>query len=176
MNQFMNPLGSVIDIIPGFVPVDMQTATNTGDGICLKNCAGVLVVAFKAAGTAGDDPKYTIYQQRNVGNTDGGAKALNVIETVWKKQGAALTGVGTWTKETQTADDDYQADATSAESQAVYAFWVPSSALDHADGYDCIRVDCADVGSNAQLGCLLYILAGLRYPTAPENLPSAIVD
>lgn len=175
MNPFINPLGSAIDIVPGVVPLDLQTA-RTGDAICLKNCAGVLIVIFKGAGTASDDPDFTLYQQTNVANSLSDAKALNAIDTIWKKQGAALTSVGTWTKVEQTADEVFSADATSAEEQALYAIWVPASALDMDAGFDCIRMDVGDVGSNAQLGCILYILAGLRYPCDPANLPSAIAD
>lgn len=175
MNPFVNPLGSVIDIIPAVMPLDLQTA-RAGDAISLKNAAGVLILVVKGAGTAGDDPDFTLYQQSDVANSLSDAKALNAIDVIWKKQGAALTAVGTWTKVEQTADEVFSADATSAEEQALYAIWVPATALDRDGGFDCIRLDVADVGNNAQLGCVLYILAGLRYPSDPANLPSAIID
>jgi len=37
-----------------------------------------------------------------------------------------------------------------------------------------VRVTVADVGGNAQLGCLLYILSEPRH--AAETMPSAIID
>lgn len=168
----MLPLGAGIDIVAGIIPLDLQTA-RTGDYVSLKNAEGVLVVIFKGAGTAGDDPDFTLNQATSVAG--GSAKALNAIETVYKKQGT-LTSVGVWTKETQTADEVYSADATSAESEAIYVFDVPAAKLDVDNGFDCISVDVADVGTNAQLGCVLYILYGLREQDKPENLASRIVD
>lgn len=169
----MNPLGSLIDIVPGIMPLDLQTA-RTGDYVSLKNAAGCLVVIVKGAGTAADDPDFTLNQATAVAGTS--AKALNAIDTVYKKQGAALTAVGTWTKETQTADEVYSADGTSAEEQAVYCFNVDAAQLDVDNGFDCISVDCGDVGTNAQLGTVLYILHGLRYPDKPDALPNSIAD
>jgi hypothetical protein len=55
-------------------------------------------------------------------------------------------------------------------------FQIEADQLDRANGFDCVNVSCSDVGNNAQLGCALYVLYGLRYPSAPENLPSAIAD
>lgn len=169
----MNPLGSHFDIVPGVVPVDLQGA-QTGDYVSLKNHQGALVVFFKGAGTAGDDPTLEIQQATSV--AAGSAKDLNGFITIYKKQGAALTGVGSWTKVTQTADEDFVGDATSAEEQGLYAAWIPADLLDVDNGFDCIQVNVKDVGNNAQLGCVLYILCGLRYQDAPESLASAIVD
>lgn len=173
MDRNLMPLGNVIDLVAGVVPVDLQTA-QTGDYISLKNAEGVLIVAFKGAGTAAQDPDFTLYQATTVAG--GSAKVAAVIDTIYTKQGAALTAVGSWTKVTQTASETYSADATSAEEQAIYAIPVRADQLDVANGFDCIRVDVADVGNAAQLGCVLYLLYGLKYPSAPESLPSAIVD
>ena len=168
----MNPLGNSLDIVSGIVPQDLQTA-RTGDYISLKGAAGVLIVIFKGAGTAGDDPDFTLNQATAVAGT--GAKVLNAVETIYKKQGT-LTAVGAWTKVTQAADELFSADDTSAESQGLYVIDVPADKLDVDNGYDCLSVDAADVGTNAQLGCVLYILYGLRYADQPENLESKIVD
>jgi hypothetical protein len=168
----MHPLGKSFDIVPAIAPLDLQTA-RTGDWCSMKNAAGVCIVFFKGAGTAGDDPDITVQQATDVAGTS--AKDLDAVATVYKKQGT-LTSVGTWTKVTQTADALYDADGTSAEEQAVYVMQIEADQLDKANGFDCINVSCSDVGSNAQLGCALYILYGLRYPSAPENLSSAIVD
>ena len=43
-------------------------------------------------------------------------------------------------------------------------------------GFDCVRMRCSDVGTNAQLGAGFYLLYGLHYPSAPESLPTAIID
>lgn len=168
----MKPLGSLIDIIPAIVPLDLQTARD-GDWVSLKNAQGVCFVFFKGAGTDGDDPDITIEQGSDVAGT--GAKVLNAIRTVYKKQGT-LTAVGTWTAVSQTADELFDADGTSAQEQALYVFSVEADELDADNGFDCVRIRCADTGTNAQLGAALYILYGLRHQTAPENLPNAIAD
>ena len=42
--------------------------------------------------------------------------------------------------------------------------------------YDCLQIAVADVGSNAQLGCALYILHGLKLAETPANLTDATTD
>ena len=169
----MNPLGSILDIVPGTVPADLQTYV-AGDFVSLKNAEGCLVVFFKGVGTAADDPVLELQQATTVAG--GSVKDLNGFIDIYKKQGALLSAVGSWTKVSQTADEDFTGDATSAEEQGLYAAYIPANILDVDNGFDCLQVNCKDVGNNAQLGCILYILIGLRYPDAPANLPSAIVD
>jgi len=168
----MNPLGSYLDLVSGTVPADLQTAV-AGDYISLKNAAGVLVVFFKGAGTAAEDPTLELQQATAVAGTN--AKDLNGFVDIYKKQGT-LTAVGSWTKVTQTADEDFVGDGTSAESQGLYAAWIPSALLDRANGFDCVQVNVKDTGVAAQIGCVLYIVCGLRFQEAPENLPSLIAD
>lgn len=168
----MLPLGDSIDIVPAIVPLDLQTARD-GDWVSLKNAKGVLFVVFKGAGTAGDDPSITIEQASDVAGT--GAKVLNAVVDFYKKIGT-LTAVGTWTKVTQTADELVTVDAVSAEAEGIWAFNVEADQLDVDGGFDCVRIRIADVGGNAQLGCALYILHGLRYKATPESLLSAIAD
>lgn len=168
----MKPLGALFDIVPAIVPLDLQTA-RTGDWVSLKNAQGVAIVFFKAAGTAGDDPTLTVQQATDVAGTS--AKNLSTITAVHKKQGT-LTAVGTWTTSTQAAAATYAGDGTSAEEQAVYVIEIEADELDVDNGFDCINVSCSDVGTNAQLGCALYILYGLRYGGAPSTLLSAIAD
>lgn len=167
----MNLLGK-IDIVPAIIPLDLQTARD-GDWVSLKNAQGCLVVVFKGTGTAGDDPSITIEQASDVAGT--GAKVLNAITEFFKKTGT-LTSVGTWTRVTQTADELVTVDTASAEVEAIWAFNIESDQLDVDNGFDCVRVRIADVGTNAQLGCALYILHGLRFPAGPDALLSAIAD
>jgi len=170
----VNPLGHIFDIVPGTVPADLQTAV-AGDYVSLKNVTGgVLVVFFKAAGTAADDPTLELQQAKTVAG--GEAKDLNGFIKIHKKQGAALTAVGSWTEVSQTADEDFVGDGTSAEEQGLYAAWIPVDLLDVDNGFDCLQVNVKDTGTNAQLGCVLLFLCGLRYQAAPADLPSAIVD
>ncbi len=168
----MKGLGALFDIIPAILPLDLQTARD-GDWVSLKNASGVTIVVHKGAGTAGDDPVISFQQASDVAGT--GAKDLSTIAEIFSKQGT-LTSVGSWTRTTQAAGASYTGDGTSAESEAVYAFYVSADQLDVDNGFDCLRVRIADVGSNAQLGSALYLLHGLSYPARPDRLPNSIAD
>ena len=159
-------------ICSGFVPVDTQAAANAGDTVSMKNFSHLTVIFFKAAGTAGDDPVLTFQQCQDVAET--GIKNLVKIDEYWSKQGAALTAVGTFTRTAQTASQTVTLDATSAEEQGIYVFEIDGSDLDTANSFDCVKASVADVGGNAQLGAMLYILSEPRF--AGSTLPSAIVD
>lgn len=165
-------LGKLFDIIPVIVPADLQTAQN-GDYVSLKNAGGVTFVVFKAAGAAGDDPDITIRQAQDVSGT--GVKDLDAFATIYKKQGT-LTGVGTWTKVTQTADALYSADATSAEEQAMYVLECAADQLDVDNGFDCVTLNVADVGTNAQIGCAFAILWDLKKGAPAEDLVNSLTD
>jgi hypothetical protein len=155
-------------IISGFVPVNLATAANAGDWVSMKQFQRLVILFFAAAGTAGDDPTLTVEQASAVAGT--GAKALTFtrIDT-W--QGADLTAVGTPTTVAQTAANTYT-DATSAEVQKIWVVEIDAADLDVDNGFDCVRGSIADVGTNAQIGCLLYLGLYSRY--APPA--SAIVD
>lgn len=153
----------LLEIASAFVPVDTQTAANTGDYVCLKGYERIAFVFFKGAGTANDDPVVSARQATDVADTSG--KALN-LSSYWKKEGT-LTAVTYWTEVTQTAAATTTLSATSAESEGLYVFDIAASDLDVANGFDCVRFAVADTGSaGAQLGAGLYILYNPRYPGA----------
>lgn len=158
-------------IVAGFLPVDMQTGANSGDYVSLKGWGKCTVVFYKDAGTAGDDPTLNFQQATAVDGS--GAKDLTKVATIHTKQGADLFTVGQYTKVTQTPATSYT-DATSAEVEAIWVVDINAEDLDVDNGFDCLAVDVADVGANAQLGCVLYILSDPRYPQAIVD--SAIAD
>ncbi len=170
-----NPLGSLFDLVSGFVPVDTQSAANPGTYVSLKNYEGVVFVFHKAIGVANDDPVLELQQAVSVAG--GSAKDLTAFKTIYRKQGALVGAVGTWTKDTQTADEDYTMNATSAEQQALVAVYVDAADLDRDNGFDCVQCNCKDTGAaGAQLASMLYILVGPRYQRSPEDSLSAIAD
>lgn len=144
-------------IVSAIVPVDLSTAANNGDWVSLANYNRLTVVVFKGAGTAGDDPVITLKQASD--NAGTGAKALN-FTTVWSKVGTQ-TGIGQFTKTTQAAANTYT-DTVSAEAQGVFVVEVVAEQLDAANDFTHVQVSIPDVGSNAQLGCALYILTEPR--------------
>lgn len=168
----MEALGRLFDLHAAILPLDLQTARN-GAWVSLKNYHGLTVVVIKGAGTDGDDPTFTFEQAQAVAGTNG--KALSVIDRVFSKEHATVLP-GTWTKETQAAASTFVPGDPSAQDIAMYVFDIEADELDVDNGFDCVRVICSDVGTNAQLGCALYILRVPKYQTEPQNLPSPIAD
>jgi hypothetical protein len=170
-----DPFGETFDLVPGIIPVDLAAAANNGDFVSLKGAQGAYIVFFKAAGTANDDPTVTLRQASDVAGT--GEKDAAVITEYFKKQGALLTAVGSWTRVTQAAAATVAGNSTSAEEQLLAVIRVEADQLDVDNGFDCIRANIADTGAaGAQLGAVLYLLFGLRYGGRPDALPNAIAD
>ncbi|RSN26501.1 hypothetical protein DMC63_01305 [Streptomyces sp. WAC 05977] len=166
-------LGRGVDISIGAAPVDLSAAAVTGKRVSLKGAGGVTIVVVKAAGTAGDDPTVTLKQHTAA---SGGTTAnLAIIDHYYLKDAVALAGSETWTKKTQAAAAtiaDPGGAGTSAEHQQILVIEVDSKSL--ADGYSYVSLDVADVGTNAQLGVVLYLLRDLRAGRTPENLQAPL--
>ena len=161
-------------IVPAIRPVDLQGGANNGDFVSLKNYAHCAVVFHSAVGTGGDDPTINLNQATDVSGTS--SKSLSVIDTIYVKQAAtSLASTGQWSKVTQSAAATYT-EATSAEQEALWVVEFDADELDVDNGFDCVQLTVADIGSNAQLGAAYYILTQPRFPAAPENMLSAIGD
>lgn len=161
------------NIAQGFLPVNMQTGANAGDWVSLKNYRKCAIVFFKAVGTAGDDPTITVEQATDVSNSQSDAKALNFTRVDKKQAASNLLAVGTFTKVTQASGNTFT-HADLAEQAAIIVIDIDEQMLDVDNGFDCIRASVADIGTNAQLGAMLYILHEPKFVTDP--LPSAIAD
>ncbi|MFD6620222.1 hypothetical protein ACFWFB_33820, partial [Streptomyces albidoflavus] len=154
----------------GAAPADLSAAAVTGKRVKLRDCGGLTIVVVKGAGTAGDDPTVTLRQ--HTAGTGGTTATLPVIDHYYLKDATALAGTETWTRVTQTAAAtiaDPGAAGTSAEHQQILVIEVESEQL--SDGYTHVSLDVADVGTNAQLGAVLY----LRRDLSIERAPSAMV-
>jgi hypothetical protein len=171
----MNPNNSILEymqICEGVLPLALTTA-RTGRVVSLKNYRRCLVALYKGIGTAGDDPTVTLLQGTDI--AFGTNKALNFTKIYVKQDLTKLSDVGQWTKVTQAAGNTYT-DLTSAEQAAIWAIDVKQEDLDIANNYDCIRASVSDVGTNAQLGCVLYFPYDPIVSIAPESMASAIAD
>ena len=158
----MSRLAERMQIVGGFVPVDMQTAANPGDYISFKNHDHCTIIIYTAIGTGGDDPVISLVQATSV--AAAGAKALNISEVFYKVGATALSAVGTFTRATQTAAATYDtAGIDGAENEAIFVLEIDAAQLDTDNDFDCLRVNIADVGSNAQLGCALYVMSDSSY-------------
>lgn len=162
-----------INIVEGFPIVDLSTAANNGDYVSLKNYRRCLIVLAASAGASGEPPTVTLQQAQDVSGT--AVKNLTVVTSFYTKAAATdLTGTGTWTKVTQAAANTFT--RVTGTLDKLWAAEVRDDQLDANNGFDCLRATVADVGGTAQLGYLFYILLDPRYPDAPENQLSAIVD
>ena len=150
----------------GFVPLDLQTQRD-GDWIGMKDFNHLSIVFFKAAGTAGDEATVTLQQATD--NAGTGVKALNFTE-IWRKQATDVQTVGQFTKTTQSAANSYT--NTNAEDQAIWVLEIDADMLDVDNGFKYVRLTLGDVGTNAQLGCVLYLLSEPRFADATP--PSAL--
>lgn len=166
----MRALGRLFDVGLCFAPVDTQSGAITGKRISLKNAASITFLVIKAAGTANDDPAFTLKQY--TAYTGGTTANLAAITAVYTKQETALDNDEPWVETTQAAAATYTGDGTSAESQMLIVFSVDATQL--SDGYTHVGLDLADTGSaGAQLAAAAYILHDLavqRKPTLLGNL------
>jgi len=162
----MDALGRSFDISAGISPVNLATAANTGKRVSLRNAGGVTIVVFKGAGTAAEDPSFTLKQHTAA---SGGTSAnLAAITYYFVKQEATLDGDETWSKVTQAASATVTGNGTSAEEEAIYVFEVDAAQLDA--NYTHVSLDIADVGTNSQIGGVLYLLRDLKVQRTPANL------
>ncbi len=155
-----------------FLPVDLGTAQN-GDYHSMKGYKHATLIFFKAIGTAGDDPTITVQQAKTVAG--GSVKELEFTEIYTKQAATNLLAVGQFTRIDQTASETYT-DDTSAEEAAIWVIEIDADDLDVENGFDCLRFNIADIGSNAQLGCGLIVLSEPRDATDAASQLSAIAD
>lgn len=161
-----------LQIAAGIAPIALTTA-RTGYAVSMKNYRRCLVLFFKGIGTAGDDPTITLAQGTDI--AFGTNKVLNFTK-VWHKQDLTkLSDVGQWTEVTQSAGATYT-DATSAEQMVLWAIEIHQQDLDINNNYDCIRASISDVGTNSQIGCVLYIMLDPIYPASPANMRAVTAD
>lgn len=158
-------LGESYDLSTGLVPVDLSTAANTGKRVFMQEVTSMDIVVIKAAGTAADDPVLTLKQ--HTASAAGTTTDLAVITEYMLKTEATLDGDETWTKVTQAAAatiTDPGGAGTSAESQQIVVIHVRADQLTAGNAY--VSLDIADVGTNAQLGTVLYILHNTDHAVA----------
>ena len=150
----------------GFVPLDLQTQRD-GDWVAMKDFNHLTILFYKGVGTAGDNATVTLQQATD--NAGAGAKALTFTE-IWRKQAADVQTVGQFTKSTQSAANTFT--NTNAAEQAIWALEIDADMLDVDNGFKYVRLTLNDIGTNPQLGCVLYILTEPRQsdPSPPSAL------
>lgn len=154
-------------VVMAIVPVDLTTAANNGDWVSLEDFNRCAVIFLKTAGTASDDPVFTLRQATD--NTGAGAKALTFTRIDTKV--GVQTGLAQFTTITQAAANTY-VDLVSAEAQNLFVVDVMAEQLDIDNGFKFLQLQIPDTGTAASLGAALYVLHEARYNTTP--LPGVI--
>jgi hypothetical protein len=165
----MEALGRLVDLSIGFAPVDMSTAANPGKRVSLRNADGLAIVLFKAVGTAAQDPVLTLNQ--HTASTGGSSAALVGIDHHFRKSATTLLGSEAWVRTDQTLASTLTLTGEAAK-QGIYVVEVEGARL--SDGFKYVSLDIADVGANAQLGTVLYLLRDLDVQRAPQNLVAGL--
>lgn len=147
------------------VPIDTNNTARTGDYYSLRGASGIVFVIAQGAWAAGT-PAVTLKQATDVAAS--GAKALGFTKKYSK---VALTG--TVNVAAAVASDTFN--LTNAANR-IEMIEVAAEDLDVSGGFDCVGLDIASPGANADLICVIAILYGLRYPADPIGLYDPKVD
>lgn len=161
----MYPNSALIErmqIVAGIVPKDFASGANSSDVVSMKNFGRCGILFIGDVGKTGEDPTLTVLQASSIAPSN--AKALNFTD-VYTKQGAALSAIGQWTRVTQAAGNTYTS-ATGGESEKMWYIEILAEMLDVDNGFDCVQVTIADIGTAGAMGTLLFLLGDPRYSNA----------
>lgn len=167
MNVCEGALPDVSDVVVGGLPVDLSAAALSGLWFNMKECSAVNALLISAIGTAGDDPVINLRQATN--NAGAGAKTLNIHRLDYKVGATGFTSASDlWQRVTSIDPDNpaasYDTDGINgAENGLLLSAFILATDLDINQGFTHIQLQVADVGTNAQLGCILYIPSQRHY-------------
>jgi len=160
-------------IVEASVPASLDAGATTGDYVSLKHASRCVIVLGSGVGTAGDDPILSLFQAQDVAGT-GAKDLLPPSGMTFKKQAATnLAAVAAWTSGSADITSNDVTNATAAEQALIWVVEIEPDLLDVDNGFDCLRADVNDVGTNAQAGYLIYILE-LKEQRAPTSAVSVI--
>ncbi len=160
-----------LQIAQGFTPGTLTT--NTAKAVSLAQYRRCLILFHSAVAVAAQDAiTLTVLQGTNVAFATN--KALTFTD-IWTKEGTDIGAVGQWTHITQAAANTFT-DSSAAAIEKMWALEFMAEQLDMQNNYSCIRAAIGDVGSHAQVGSLIYILADPYFSKKPEEMASALID
>jgi hypothetical protein len=157
----------ILNIVAGAVPIDTTGAAVSGDYVSLKDYRRCLVVISQGA-WAGGTPAVTLLQATDVTNSASDEKTLSFTKK-WTKTG--LTGT-VWTEAT-VSSDTFNLTTT---ANTITVLDVNAADLDADNGFDCMRVNVATPGANADLISVIYILLEPRFGQAPAVMIDPLVN
>ncbi|MCR9295572.1 MAG: hypothetical protein NXI32_22880 [bacterium] len=166
-------ISEVSDFVVGAIPVDLSAAAVNGRWFNTKDVEGVNAIVVAAVGTAGDDPVISFEQAKDASGT--GAKALTVQKIDYKIGSTAIDAaddvwqnVASVNLENKVSSFDTDS-INGAENELVVAIFIRDTDLDINNDFTHIRVNVADVGTNAQLGGIFYLPSGQAYKGQKAN-------
>ena len=145
-------------------PKDITGAAQVGDWISLQHYSHATIILIQGA-WAGGTPAVTLQQALDV--SGGTPKALE-FDARWSKVGL---GAGSQFAKTAVTNNTFNLPAA---ANTITIIEVDGDDLDVDNGYDCIAVNVATPGANADLLTVLYVLSGARYMAAV--MPDAKID
>jgi len=161
-------LGKDFDIVPGVLPVNLNTGANTGFRVHMKNYQRCAVVLFASIGTAASDLQCDL--QESTAASGGSIQDLDIITKYYLKDALALTSASTWAEVSQSAGSeitDTGGAGTSAEHSQVVVIEVDANQL--SDGFEWLSINMAQPGAT-KLGAAFYVMSGLAVQRKPQNL------
>lgn len=145
-------------IVEAFPPVDTTGAAQTGNHVSLKgydHCTIIIQTGAWAGGTSA----VTVQQSTVVAGTDD--KALT-FTTYYTNDGATATDTLTATTCASTFNLD--------TANAMYVIEIDAASLDTDNNFDCLELNTASPGANADLVSAVYVLSKGRYRTGGTAL------
>ena len=153
----------IVKIVEAIAPINTTGAAQAANHISLKNydhCTIVINTGAWAGGTAA----VTVEQSTVVAGTDDKALAFS-----WMYTNATAPTTDTLTKTAVTANTFNLSVAAS-----MYVIEIPAASLDTDNNFDCIELNTASPGANADLISATYILWRGRYKA--DVAPTSLTD
>lgn len=153
-----------VNIVGALLPKDITGAAQTGQWISLKYYRNLLIVLNQGA-WAGGTPAVTLSQAKDVAGLD--AKPLAFLRRFQQAWNTGATGY----VESVVTSNTFNLPAT---PNLMHLIEVEAASLDTGNGFDCVRVNIASPGANADLLSAYYVLGKARY--ADTKMPNALAN
>lgn len=153
-------------LVFGTAPANYSGAASTSDIVSFKDYNHATVI-IQTGAWAGGTAAVTLKQATDVAGT--GAKALSFAK-MWTNDGDTTSDS---LAEIAVASDTFNLDT----ANAMYVVEIDATDLDLANAFDCLRVDVASPGANADYyGVTIVLGHNARFGGNVALLPSALVD
>ena len=149
------------------VPISTINAAVVGDWHDMTGRSSISFLIIQGA-WAGGTPAVTLDEAKTVA---GGSTKNLAFSEYWSMTGTA------WARSAVTNPGETTATFNLTNAPNILTLiHVPASLLDQANGFDCIQVNIADPGANADLICVLALSSGSNRYASGLGLPNNKVD